>query len=113
MRTLTAATLVALALMLLASASSVSAQTVTPVASQLLPCRAGAGDFNSCGGLCAVGSHCVFDSRSATNACACVVDALVCGVGTQAEQGLCPGIPNTPDGDCQQIGSGVTGYRCR
>lgn len=97
----------------LALASPASAQTVTPLASQLLPCRAGVGDFNSCGGLCAVGSHCVFDSRTATNACACVVDALACGVGTQAEQGFCPGAPNTPDGDCQQIGSGVTGYRCR
>lgn len=96
------------------------AQTVTPAASQLLPCRAGAGPFNTCGGLCAVGSTCVFVPTTA--ACTCTVDALVCGVGTQSESGLCPGVPGSPDGDCEVKGAGsavgsgggnATNYRCR
>lgn len=105
---------------LLASAGGAFAQTVTPVASQLLPCRAGAGPFNTCGGLCAVGSTCVYVPTTA--ACTCTADTLVCGVGTQSEQGLCPGVPGSPDGDCEQkgagsavgaAGSGATNYRCR
>jgi len=107
---------------LLASAGGAFAQTVTPVASQLLPCRAGGGPLNTCGGLCAVGSTCVWVQSGVTAACSCQVDALVCGVGTQAELGLCPGLPGTPDGSCTQRGAGSTGgaagtggtnYRCR
>lgn len=97
----------------LALVGETGAQTVTPVASQLLPCRAGAGDFNTCGGLCAVGYHCVYVPSSA--ACSCQVDGLVCGVGTQDAQGYCPGLPGSIDGDCERKGANAAGtnYRCR
>lgn len=109
MRALAASGL-ALALLALTAGGAI-AQTVTPVASQTQPCRAGAGDFNTCGGLCAVGYHCVY--VPANGDCSCQADGLVCGVGTQGEQGYCPGTPGSLDGNCKQRGSGTTSFRCR
>jgi len=101
---------------LLASAGGAFAQTVTPMAQQLLPCRAGAGANNTCGGLCAVGYTCVWVQAGTTAACSCQVDGLVCGVGTQDAQGYCPGRPGSPEGDCEQThGANATAqnFRCR
>jgi hypothetical protein len=100
----------------LAVAGGAFAQTVTPSGSQLIPCRAGLGPFNSCGGLCVEGSTCVWVQSGATAACSCQVNALVCGLGTKGEDGYCSGAANTPDGDCQLYqgaNAAATNYRCR
>jgi len=93
--------------LVVAFAGTAGAQTVTPVASQLLPCRAGAGPANSCGGLCAVGSTCVY--VPASTACSCQVNELICQIGTAASNGFCGALPGTVGGDCHQRG---TTYHC-
>ncbi len=91
------------ALVLLVSAGAVSAQTVTPVASQLLPCAAGRGVVGQCGGLCAVGYQCVY--VPANNDCSCQVDALACRGGVRGTEGYCPFQPNQVGGNCAPRGA--------
>lgn len=99
--------LVIAVLALCLGASTASAQTVTPVASQLLPCRAGAGPANSCGGLCAVGYTCVY--VPANSNCSCQLNELVCQIGTNTTNGYCAALPTQVGGNCQPRG---TTYRC-
>lgn len=93
--------------LVVAFAGTAGAQTVTPVASQLLPCRAGAGPANTCGGLCAVGYSCVF--VPASNDCSCQVNELVCQIGTNTTNGFCAAAPTAIGGNCQARG---TAFRC-
>lgn len=97
------------ALVLLAGAGVASAQTVTPVASQLEPCRAGGGVAGQCGGLCAVGYQCVF--VPANNDCSCQVDALACRGGVRGTEGYCPFQPTQVGGNCAP--AGVNTFICR
>lgn len=88
-------------------AGQAGAQTVTPVASQLLPCRAGGGSMGQCGGLCAVGYQCVY--VPANGDCSCQVNELVCRSGTNTTNGFCPFKPDQVGGNCSQRG---LIYRC-
>lgn len=92
--------LLALTLLLTSLGSAAWAQTVTPMASQLQPCRAGGGFNNTCGGLCAVGFQCMFDASTTNGGCLCIADASTCE-GTDGNcQGSCSRSPKEIGGRC-------------